>query len=43
MMGWLDLVLAVACVLAGGYGGYKVGRAIEKKAKAVIEAVKKAG
>ncbi len=38
----LTLVVAVLSVLAGGFGGYTLGRMVERKAQAVLEELKKA-
>lgn len=38
MLGYI--VVGIVCILAGGYGGYRWGAAVQKKAQAVVNAVK---
>lgn len=39
-MWWVVAIAALAGVLAGGYGGYRWGAAVERKARGVVNAVK---
>lgn len=35
MLGYI--IVGIVCILAGGYGGYKWGAAVERKANAAIK------